>query len=66
MTSFNVQRLPEIKTFPSLVKYLRGELAGKALGVMEKLAITALVVTGDNNRLTVVIHLHDILKKGIA
>lgn len=42
------------------------ELAAKALSVMEKLAITALVVTGDNNRLTGVIHLHDILKKGIA
>jgi len=42
------------------------ELAAKALGVMEKLAITALVVTGDNNRITGVIHLHDILKKGIA
>lgn len=42
------------------------ELAAKALGFMEKLAITALVVTGDNNRLIGVIHLHDILKKGIA
>jgi arabinose-5-phosphate isomerase len=42
------------------------ELAARALAVMEKLAITALVVTGDNNRLIGVIHLHDILKKGIA
>jgi len=42
------------------------ELAAKALGVMEKLAITALVVTGDNSRIVGVIHLHDILKKGIA
>ncbi len=42
------------------------ELAAKALGVMEKLAISALVVTGDDNRIVGVIHLHDILKKGIA
>ena len=42
------------------------ELAAKALGIMEKLAITALVVTGDNSRIVGVIHLHDILKKGIA
>ncbi|MDP2157489.1 MAG: KpsF/GutQ family sugar-phosphate isomerase [Nitrospirota bacterium] len=42
------------------------ELAAKALSVMEKLAISALVVTGDNNRIVGVIHLHDILKKGIA
>jgi len=42
------------------------ELAAKALADMEKLSITALVVTGDNNRLIGVIHLHDILKKGIA
>lgn len=42
------------------------ELAAKALGVMEKHAITALVVTGDNGRIVGVIHLHDILKKGIA
>jgi arabinose-5-phosphate isomerase len=42
------------------------ELAAKALGIMEKLAITALIVTGNNDRLTGVIHIHDILKKGIA
>jgi len=42
------------------------ELAAKALGVMEKLAITALVVTGANDQIVGIIHLHDILKKGIA
>ncbi|MBI5076567.1 MAG: KpsF/GutQ family sugar-phosphate isomerase [Nitrospirae bacterium] len=42
------------------------ELAAKALGIMEKLAITALVVISENNRVTGVLHLHDILKKGIA
>jgi len=42
------------------------ELAAKALAVMEKHAISALVVIGDNDRTVGVIHLHDILKKGIA
>jgi len=42
------------------------ELAAKALAVMENLAITALVVTGDNGQIVGIIHLHDILKKGIA
>ncbi len=42
------------------------ELAAKALAVMEKLAITALVVIGDNGQIVGIIHLHDILKKGIA
>lgn len=42
------------------------ELAAKALAVMEKHAISALVVTGDNDRIAGVIHIHDILKKGIA
>lgn len=42
------------------------ELAAKALGVMEQHAITALVVIGEHNLITGVIHLHDILKKGIA
>ncbi len=42
------------------------ELAAKALAVMEKLAITALVVIGDNAQIVGIIHLHDILKKGIA
>ncbi len=42
------------------------ELAAKALSVMEQLAITSLVVA-DKDGLTVgIIHLHDILKKGIA
>ncbi|MBI5634004.1 MAG: KpsF/GutQ family sugar-phosphate isomerase [Nitrospirae bacterium] len=43
-----------------------GELAAKALAVMENLSITALVVADENGRTTGVIHLHDILKKGIA
>jgi arabinose-5-phosphate isomerase len=42
------------------------ELAAKALGIMEKHAITSLVVADNENRVAGVIHLHDILKQGIA
>lgn len=41
-------------------------LAANALGIMEKLSITTLVVTGADDRIVGVLHLHDILKKGIA
>ncbi len=43
-----------------------GELAAKALSVMERHAITALVVPDRLNRVSGVIHLHDILKQGIV
>lgn len=42
------------------------ELAAKALSVMEKYSITVLVVPDDSERAAGIIHLHDILKKGIA
>ncbi len=42
------------------------ELAAKALSVMEKHAITVLVVPDSRGRAEGIIHLHDILKKGIA
>ncbi len=42
------------------------ELAAKALAVMEKLSITALVVSDGEGGLSGVLHLHDILKKGIV
>jgi len=42
------------------------ELAAKALSVMEKYSITVLVVPDDSGRAAGVIHLHDILRKGIA
>ena len=42
------------------------ELAAKALSIMEKHAITSLVVADEENRILGVVHLHDILKKGIA
>lgn len=41
------------------------ELAAKALSVMEKHSITALVIPDDAGRPLGVIHLHDILRKGI-
>lgn len=43
-----------------------GELAAKALSIMETYSITALVAADSNNTVVGVIHLHDILKKGIA
>jgi arabinose-5-phosphate isomerase len=42
------------------------ELAAKALSVMERHSITALVVADQENRALGIIHLHDILKQGIA
>jgi arabinose-5-phosphate isomerase len=42
------------------------ELAAKALSVMEKHSITVLVVPDSQGRAEGIIHLHDILKKGIA
>ena len=42
------------------------ELAAKALSVMEQYSITVLVVPDERGRAEGVIHLHDILKKGIA
>jgi arabinose-5-phosphate isomerase len=42
------------------------ELAAKALSVMEKYSITTLVVLDEKGRAEGVIHLHDILRKGIA
>jgi arabinose-5-phosphate isomerase len=42
------------------------ELAAKALSIMESFSITSLVVTDDKDRAAGIIHLHDILKKGIV
>ncbi|MDP2168297.1 MAG: KpsF/GutQ family sugar-phosphate isomerase [Thermodesulfovibrionales bacterium] len=43
-----------------------GELAAKALSIMEKHSITALLVFDEQGRAAGIIHLHDILKQGIA
>jgi arabinose-5-phosphate isomerase len=42
------------------------ELAAKALSIMEKYSITSLVVPDEGGRARGIIHLHDILRKGIA
>jgi len=49
---------------PKTIK--ENELAAKALSVMEKLSITALVVPDDVEKAKGIIHLHDILKQGIV
>jgi len=41
-------------------------LAAEALGVMEQLKITALIVEDDNNHPVGVIHMHDILRAGVV
>lgn len=42
------------------------ELAAKALQVMEQFSITSLVVTEGEGRVAGIIHLHDLLKSGLA
>jgi arabinose-5-phosphate isomerase len=43
----------------------KGMLAAEALAIMEKNAITSLVVIDDNNRPLAVLHLHDLLRAGV-
>jgi arabinose-5-phosphate isomerase len=63
--SFFDMRAREVMTInPKAVG--ENELAAKALNIMEKHSITSLVVTDEENRIIGVIHLHDILKRGIA
>jgi arabinose-5-phosphate isomerase len=45
---------------------LGDELAAKALSIMQTYSITSLIVPGADGRASGVIHLHDILKKGIV
>ncbi|UCE79051.1 MAG: KpsF/GutQ family sugar-phosphate isomerase [Nitrospiraceae bacterium] len=49
---------------PKLIS--RDELATKALSVMEQHSITSLLIPDDKKRALGVIHLHDILRKGIV
>lgn len=42
------------------------ELAAKALAIMEEKSITSLIVPDEEGRIEGIIHIHDILKKGIA
>ncbi len=42
------------------------ELAARALSIMEELSVTALVVPDEHGRAVGIIHIHDILRQGIA
>jgi len=45
---------------------LASELAAKALHLMEKYSITALAITDENKKPVGVLHIHDLLKAGVA
>ena len=45
---------------------LPNELAAKALHLMEKYSITALTITDENKQPVGVLHIHDLLKAGVA
>lgn len=45
---------------------LPNELAAKALHLMEKFSITALAITDENKKPVGVLHIHDLLKAGVA
>ncbi len=45
---------------------LQTELAAKALHLMEKYSITALAITDENRKPVGVLHIHDLLKAGVA
>jgi len=48
-------------------RILQSELAAKALNVMEEFAITSLFVVGKDGGAPVgIVHLHDLLKAGLA
>lgn len=42
------------------------ELAAKALNLMEKFSITALAITDENKKPVGILHIHDLLKAGVA
>jgi arabinose-5-phosphate isomerase len=42
------------------------ELAAKALQIMESYAITSLLILDEKRRLKGIVHLHDILRSGVA
>ena len=47
-------------------KISENEYAASALNLMEKFSITALAVVDENNHPIGVIHVHDLLKSGVA
>ena len=52
-----------MSTTPSMINQYK--LAAEALGMMETKSITSLVVTDDQQQLTGIIHMHDLLRAGI-
>src|SRR5574344_411857 len=42
------------------------DMAAKALGIMEKYSITSLIAVDENNNLAGMVHIHDLLKAGVA
>lgn len=58
-------RASEVMTYrPKTI--MKNMLAARAVSLMEKYSITVLVVTDDENNITGIIHLHDLLKAGIV
>jgi arabinose-5-phosphate isomerase len=63
--SFLDKKVLEVMTTnPKLIR--EEELAAKALAIMEKHSITSLVVADDERRIRGIIHMHDVLRQGIA
>lgn len=63
----DMKTTPITQIMTSLCKTISADLlAVEALNVMEESAITALVVTDDNNKPVGIIHMHHILKAGVA
>lgn len=62
--------IEELKVFEAMTKdpktIEKNALAAKALQIMEKYSITSLVITNENNNPEGVIHIHDLLKAGVA
>lgn len=63
----NVQNLKAVDVMTANPKtILPNELAAKALNLMEKYSITALAITDENKKPVGVLHIHDLLKAGVA
>ena len=63
----NIQSTAISEVMTKNPQYIDAEiLAAEALSIMEEKQISALVVVDSNNRPTGVLHLHDLLKAGVA
>lgn len=69
-TLLKYQDVSTLKTFDVMSKnpktISKNELAAKALAFMEKYSITSLAVADENNKPVGLIHIHDLLKAGVA